>query len=165
MVHYIIQHPLSVYFFPINSCYCCIILGIIHSHNQLFMMCTADGHNQASVIRSITAAGGDLPPPPCCWAPDIFPGLTGMPVTFEATSMNRPLIINVEGGGLAFDLARHRSDLYLAWRRKVLLIYETCCLSGLLLLWAYLVLPVALLNNRHVKVSGAVVSGTHFSGI
>lgn len=65
-----------------------------------------------------------------------------MPVTSEATFMNSPLIINVEGGGLAFDLARHRGALYLAWRRKLLLIYETCCLSVLLLLAAYLVLPI-----------------------
>ncbi len=56
--------------------------------------------------------------------------------------MNSPLIINVEGGGLALDLARHRGALYLAWRRKLLLIYETRCLSVLLLLAAYLVLPI-----------------------
>lgn len=61
-----------------------------------------------------------------------------MPVTSETTFMNSPLIINVEGGGLAFDLARHRGALYLARRRKLLLIYEDtlplCVTSYLVLL-------------------------------
>ena len=75
------------------------------------MLCTVTDQNQSLAIRSIAAAGGNLPPL-YCPTPDIFPSLTGMPVTSEATFMNSPLIINVEGGGLAFDLARHRGALY-----------------------------------------------------
>lgn len=56
--------------------------------------------------------------------PDVVPSLTGMPVTSETTFISGPLIINVEGGGLAFDLARHCGALYLARRRNLLLIYE-----------------------------------------
>ena len=56
--------------------------------------------NQALVIRSITEAGGDLPSLQYFSA-----SLTGMPVTSEVTVMKSPLIIYVEGGGLAFGLA------------------------------------------------------------
>lgn len=80
------------------------------------------------------SAWSALPDPPL----HIVPSLTGMSVTSETTFMNSSLIINVEDGGLAFDLAWHRCALYSAWRRKPLLIYEDtlplCVTSYLVLL-------------------------------
>lgn len=105
-------------------------------------MCTVDECNQVLAIRSITAAGGDLPS-----LQYSFPSMTGMPVTSEVTVMKSPLIIYVEGGGLAFGLARDHGALYLAWRRKLLLIYETAS-SLCKLLLAYLVLPISLPNGE-----------------
>lgn len=116
-----VRHTFYQEFFSLIAVYSCIIISIIHCYNQLFMTRTVDGCNQALIRGSITAAGGELPP--LCCPPDIS-FLTGEPVTSESTFMNYPLIINVEGGGLAFHLARHRGALYLVRRRKLLLIYE-----------------------------------------
>jgi len=87
----------------INLRYSCTILCIIHCYSQRFTLCTVAERNQALVISSLTAAGGE--PSPLCFPTPYFPSLTGLPVTSEDTFMNSPLIINVEGGGPAFDLA------------------------------------------------------------
>lgn len=102
-----------------------------------------------------------MPPLHCqTRTPDIVPSLTGMPMTSETTFMNSPLIINVEGRGLAFDLARHRGALYLARRRKLLLIYEdTLPLCVTSYIWSYY--PEE--NSQCARGSQAIVSGTLLS--
>lgn len=58
-----------------------------------------DKASQQQVVICLACAA--LPDPPL----HIVPSVTGMSVTSETTFMNSSLIINVEDGGLAFDLA------------------------------------------------------------
>lgn len=85
-----------------------------------------------------------LPNPP----PDIVPSESGTPATSETTFLNSLLIINVEGRGLAFNLAPDIVVLFMSTqRRKLLLIYND--------------MQPGLLSSQCMRGTHAVVSNTN----
>lgn len=146
----------------INGWDSCIILCSSHCYSQPFRLCTVNERHQTLVIKHHSSRWWITSPVEPNPTPDIVPSLTGVPVTSETTFINSPLIINVEGGDLAFDLARHCGALYLARRRKLLLIYEDMvplCVTS------YITSYYPRENSQYVHGSHAVVSGTHLSKI